>query len=131
MPGNYKKLQAQITFDALMATVHLEFTEIPDQQRANAKYGLTDFLCSAFAMFSLKSPALLAFEQRTKAESRNLESLYHINAIPSDTQMRVALDPLDPAPLRELVATLFATLQRAGGVKDYYFWRDSVLVAVA
>lgn len=130
MPGNYKKLQAQITFDALMETVHLEFSEIPDQRRANAKYELTDFLSSAFAMFSLKSPSLLAFEERTKAESHNLESIYQINAIPSDTQMRTALDPLDPAPLRELFATLCATLQRAGVVKDYYFWRDSVLVAV-
>ena len=58
MPGNYNKRQAQITFDALMETVHLEFTEIPDQRRANAKYELTDFLCSALAMFSLKAPTL-------------------------------------------------------------------------
>jgi len=29
MPGNYKKPQAQITFDALMESVHSEFTEIP------------------------------------------------------------------------------------------------------
>ena len=87
MPGNDKKLQAQITFDALMKTLHLEFTEIPDQRRANAKYELTDFLSSAFAMFSLKAPSLLAFDERTKVESQNLESIYHINAIPSDTQM--------------------------------------------
>ena len=57
MPGNYKKLQAQITFDAL--TVHGEFTKIPDQRRANAKYELTDFLCSAFAMFCTPSAKAL------------------------------------------------------------------------
>ena len=49
---------------------------------------------------------------------------------PAIRRCPTALDPVDPAPLRELFATLFATLQRAGVVKDYYFWRDSVLVAV-
>lgn len=130
MPGNYKKRRAQITFDALLETVHGEFAKISAQRGVNAKYQLTDFLGSAFAMFSLKAPSLLAFDERSKVESQNLKSLYHIHAIPSDTQMRTALDPLEPAPLRELFATLFATLQRAGVVKEYHFWRDCVLVAV-
>ncbi len=130
MPGNYKKLQEKITFDALMQSMSEEFAKIPDHRRANASYKLPDFLGSAFAMFSLKSPSLLSFEEQTKVESRNLHSIYHIGAIPSDTQMRTALDPVDPAPLRQLFATLFTTLETAGVVKEYQFWRDHVLVSV-
>lgn len=130
MPGNYKKVKEQITFEALMETVSQNFTDISDHRRANAKYPLTDFLCSAFAMFSLKAPSLLDFDERTKVESENLQSIYHIGAIPSDTQMRAALDPVDPQPLRAVFAPLFETLQRAGVVREYHFWQDYVLVAV-
>ena len=130
MPGNYKKPKEQITFDALMESVSKKFATISDHRRANAKYPLSDFLCSAFAMFSLKSPSLLDFDERTKVESKNLKSIYHIGAIPSDTQMRAALDPVDPQPVRAIFASLFDILQRAGVVKEYHFWQDHVLVAV-
>lgn len=113
-----------------METVSQEFAHIPDPRRANAKYPLTDVLCSAFAMFSLKSPSLLDFDQRTKVESENLKSVYHIGAIPSDTQLRAALDPVDPTPLRQMFRPLFDSWQRAGVVKEYHFWRDYILVAV-
>jgi hypothetical protein len=130
MPVNYKKRQEKITFDALMKTVSAEFAEIYDHRRANAKYPLTDFLCSAFAMFSLKEPSLLSFDERTKVESRNLKSIYQIEAIPSDTQMRTALDPVDPTPLRQVFRTLFDTAQAAGVIREYHFWRDHVLLTV-
>ena len=130
MPGNYKKRQEKITFDALVQTVNAEFAKISDQRRANATYKLTDFLRSTFAMFSLKTPSLLSFDERTKVESRNLKSIYQIEAIPSDTQMRAALDPVEPAPLRQLFRTLFETLQTAGVIQAYHFWRDYVLVTV-
>lgn len=113
-----------------MQTVSQKFANFSDHRRANAKYPLTDFLGSAFAMFSLKSPSLLDFEQRTKVESQNLQSIYHLGAIPSDSQMRAALDPVEPQPLRTMFAPLLETLQRAGVVKQYHFWQDYVLVAV-
>jgi hypothetical protein len=81
-------------------------------------------------MFSLKSPSLLAFEEQTKVERRNLHSIYHIGAIPSDTQMREALDPIDPAPLGKLFSTLFATLEMTGVIEEYHFWRDFVAAPV-
>ena len=48
---------------------------------------------SAFAMFSLKDPSLLAFDQRKNDE--NLKSVYHIESIPCDTHLRSILDLLD------------------------------------
>src|ERR1700761_8529122 len=102
MPRNFKKRREKITFDTLMKTLSEEFARLPDHRRANASYDLADVLRSAFAMFSLKSPSLLAFREQTKPERQNLQSLYHIAAIPSDTQMRTALDPVSPLLLRGL-----------------------------
>lgn len=58
-----------------------EFAQLLDHRRANSSYGLADVLRSAFAMFSLKSPPLLAFKEQTKQEEKNLKAIYRIQAI--------------------------------------------------
>src|SRR5215204_1324076 len=130
MPRKYKKHKQEITFDTLMKTVSDEFDLLPDHRRANATYDLADVLRSAFAMFSLKSPSLLSFRQQTKQERQNLQSIYHISAIPADTQMRAALDPVSPLPLRALFAKLFSILSAAGVVKQYHYFKNSVIVSI-
>jgi hypothetical protein len=114
----------------MMQTLSREFEQIDDHRRSNAKYELADILRSAFAMFSLKSPSLLSLREQTRQEERNLKSIYRIEAIPSDTQMRSALDPISVVPLRNLLRKLFRILQQAGLVKEYHYWRDHVIVSV-
>ncbi len=130
MPPKYKKNQQEITFDTLMNTLSDEFASLPDHRRANTTYDLADVLRSAFAMFSLKSSSLLSFREQTKQERQNLQAIYHIEAIPSDTQMRAALDPVSPLPLRALFAKLFATLCEAGVIKEYRYWQQNVIVSI-
>ena len=50
---------------------------------------------SAFAMFSLKAPSLLAFD-KGRAEG-NLHTIYGITRVPCDTHMREILDPVSPS----------------------------------
>ena len=130
MPPNYKRLQEKITFDALMGTLSEEFAQLPDHRRANSSYALADVLRSAFAMFSLKSPSLLAFKELTKQEEKNLKAIYQIQSIPSDTQMRTTLDPFSPAPLRTLFAKLFHKLSEAGVIKGYEYWKSQLLISI-
>jgi hypothetical protein len=130
MPLNYKKLQEKITFDALMEILSEEFAQLQDHRRANSSYGLDDVLRSAFAMFSLKSPSLLAFKELTKQEEKNLKAIYRIQAIPSDTQMRTTLDPLNPSPLRAIFPKLLNTLSEVGVIKEYEYWKNHVLVSI-
>ncbi len=59
-----------------------------------------------------------------------MRAIYHIQDIPSDTQMRATLDPRSPEPLRVLFATLFARLAEAGVVKQYQYWPRHVIVAI-
>jgi hypothetical protein len=130
MPRNYKKRQPLITFDTLMQTLSEEFAQLPDHRRSNASYDLADIFRSAFAMFSLKSPSLLSFREQTKSERQNLQAIYHIAAIPSDTQMRTALDPVSPPHLRTLFTKLFAILCEAGLIKQYHYWQQYVIVSI-
>lgn len=113
-----------------MQTLSQEFAQIPDHRRANTSYPLADLLRSAFAMFSLKAPSLLSFQQQTRQERSNLHTIYQIQELPGDTQMRAALDPVSPQPLRALFKTLVTTLKQAGVIKQYHYWPRHVLVAV-
>jgi hypothetical protein len=130
MSLNYKRLQEKITFDDLMGTLSEEFAQLPDHRRANSSYDLADVLRSAFAMFSLKSPSLLAFKELTKQEEKNLKAIYQIRSIPSDTQMRTTPDPLSPAPLRTLFAKLFHKLSEAGVIKEYEYWKGQLVISI-
>jgi len=83
---------------------------------------------STFAMFALKDPSLLAFEQRRS--DGNLKALFDIGQIPSDTQMREILDPLAPERLRPLFGDVFRALQRGKALEPFEFYNGCYLLAL-
>ena len=88
------KERKHLSADALFGLVRRGFATIPDYCLGETDIALTDALMSAFAMFSLKSPSLLAFDKE-RAEG-NLETIYGIERVPCDTLMREILDPVSP-----------------------------------
>ena len=109
-----------LSADALIRLIREGAEKIPDHQPAGAGIALADALLSAFAMFSLKEPSLLAFDQRRNDE--NLKSVYHIENIPCDTYLRTILDPLDPESLRPLFKDVFRQLQRGKTLGPFVFY---------
>jgi hypothetical protein len=119
-PPSARKVRKHLSADALYALIRNGFGRIPDHRQATSSISLTDALMSAFAMFSLKDPSLLAFEQR-RADG-NLKALFGIGQIPSDTQMREILDPLDPEHLRPSFGGVFHQLQRGKALEPFEFY---------
>jgi hypothetical protein len=78
-PHRRKPLSA----DALFRLVHSGFASLPDHRLDDTEIALTDALMSAFAMFSLKAPSLLAFDKE-RAEG-NLHTIYGSERVPCDT----------------------------------------------
>src|SRR3954451_2881110 len=72
-------------FDALVQLVRQRFARLPEQRRC-PDFSLTDTLTAGLALFSLKDSSLLAFCRR--ARDHNLRSVFGLQAIPSDTQLR-------------------------------------------
>ena len=97
---------------ALFATIREDFAKVPDHRAANASIPLADALMSGFAMFSLKDPSLLAFDERRLERPESLHSVYGVGVIPSDTQMRTILDEVAPTHLRRAFRSVFHQLQR-------------------
>jgi hypothetical protein len=99
--------------DALIKALQKCFLTVPDARQANkVEISMADALMSAFAMFSLKDPSLLAFDKRRKEEPENLHSVFGIKDIACDSQMRAILDSVNPESLQCGFQEIFRILQR-------------------
>jgi hypothetical protein len=122
------KERKHLSADALFGLVRNGFAGIPDERAADVEISLTDALMSAFAMFSLKSPSLLAFDKE-RVEG-NLQTIYGIERTPCDTYMREVLDPVSPESLRPLFKCVFRQLQRGKALEPMMFLDGHYLLAL-
>jgi hypothetical protein len=127
-PPGARKVRKQLSADALYTLLREGFTRIPDHRQPGAPISLPDALMSALAMFSLKDPSLLAFDGRRG--DANLKAVFGIGQIPSDSQMREILDPLDPEHLRALFQDVFRVLQRGKALETFEFYKGGYLLSL-
>ena len=123
-------LRKDLNADALFSSLRDNFSKIPDLRSSNKKISLADALMSGFAMFSLKDPSLLAFEERRRSEDINLRTIYGMENIPSDTQMRDILDEVNPESLRPVFNSIFRKLQRGKELEQLIFFKKCYLISV-
>jgi hypothetical protein len=123
-----RKARKHLSADALLCCLRDRFKRVPDARHAKASIALPDALMAGFALFSLKDPSLLAFDQR-RADG-NLQKLYGITQVPSDTQMREILDVVAPEGLHPAFADLFGHLQRGQALPRMVFLDDYYLVSI-
>ena len=97
-----KVLHNHLSAPALLNQVRNDFEQVDDPRRYGQQFSLTDVLMSGLAVFSLKFPSLLKFdEKRNEARIRaNLQSLFGVRQAPCDTQLRAVCDQVNPAELR-------------------------------
>jgi hypothetical protein len=122
------KSRKHLCADALLRAVQDVFCQVPEHRKGDPDIPLGDALMSAFAMFSLKSPSLLAFD-KVRAED-NLQRIYGIGRVPCDTAMREILDPVDPQDLRPAFKTVFRRLQRGKALEEMVFVEGHYLLAL-
>ena len=111
------------------------FSEVYDPRAQSwIQIPTVDALLSGFAIFSMKFPSLLQFEravrQKSSNSSSNLKSLYSVQEVPSDTQMRVILDEIDPDELRPAFKMFFSEVQRGNGLKKFEFLDKKYLLSI-
>lgn len=99
-----------------------QFAEIEDQRSSNSSYSQLEALKSGFALYSLKSPSLYAFHQRTAAESGNLKQVFKINRIPSDNGLRKILDQVDSEALRKSFKALYDWADEKKALDAFNTW---------
>jgi hypothetical protein len=125
------KMRKYLSAPGLLAGIRRAFGKIPDPRTRRSPYQLVDVLMSGLAMFGLKYPSLLKFdEHRNEPVIRhNLQTLYGVKQAPCDTQMREVMDLVDPEELRRGFRTVIGRLQR-DKVLSQYRWRGHYWISI-
>jgi len=131
-PSEKKAGRKQLSANALIDSVREGFEKISAHRPTGIKISLTDVLMSAFAIFSLKDPSLLAFDRKRHNENHahNLRAIFHIENIPCDTAMREILDPVDPETIRPIFGDIFRALQRGKALEQFQFNEGAYLLSL-
>jgi hypothetical protein len=116
----------------LLGHVKTKLEKIKDTAaKRTREYTLIDCLMSGLAIFGMKYSSLLKFDQdsRTNATIKsNLNSLYLIDKVPCDTQLRERLDTVDPDQLQRGLNAVITQLQRGKALEDYQHIDDYYLL---
>lgn len=121
-------IRKHLSADALLRKLRSGFTDLVDHRSGEVDISLSDALMSAFAMFSLKAPSLLAFDKERTED--NVQRVYGLERVPCDTSMREILDPVDPASLRPAFKQVFRQLQRGKALEKMEFVEGHYLLAL-
>jgi hypothetical protein len=113
-----RRQRRHLHFDALIERARQRFETLAEPRRSPS-FPLADTLMAGLALFCLKDPSLLAFCGRSV--DHNLRSVFGLQAVPSDTQMREILDAVDPHGLRPAFRDVFRQLQRGKVLEPYVF----------
>lgn len=124
---------SRATFNDLIGSLRRTLAGLPDRRTGqNLSYAMVDFGLSAFAVFFTQSPSFLAY-QKTMQISRghnNAQSLFGIQNLPCDNQVRGMLDPVPPESLYPVYDDIHAALRAQGIFQTFRGVHDSTLIAL-
>lgn len=124
-----KTLSAQ----GMYALVRKQVQGIPEQRRSTScEISLSDAILSAAALFALKFPSLLQFDQGQSDPTinDNLRTLFGIKRIPCDTTLREILDDVKTSSLQDLFLPLYREAQRGKVLESFVYHEGGYLVSV-
>lgn len=121
MKKSYQEVREKISMDVEIQKLQNLFKGVKDNRASNSCHKLEDILMSGYAMFSLKYPSLLSFEEQNKIEKINLEAVYGIKKSCSDTNLRKVLDKINPNFIRDYLPKQFNLLEESGFISEYQY----------
>ena len=127
--GLKHRSRKHLNADALFDSLHSDFAKVSDSRKGDIDISMADALMSGFAVFSLKDPSLLAFDKR-RGTDENLRTIYRIENVPCDTQMRTILDEVNPEEIRSAYKNVFRELQRGKALEPMVFFDGCYLLSL-
>lgn len=127
-----KKMKKHLSVPSLLKRVRSQFEKVREERKSCVKIPLVDCLMSGLAVFSLKMPSLLQFDEQLSVErvQHNLKTLYQIEKAPCDTYLRERLDEVHFTFLRKSFNRVFSALQRQKVIERYKYYEDRYLISL-
>ena len=126
--------------DRLIAALRRYSQTLPDGRLStrrrgrgkNTTYAMEDFALAAFAPFFVQHPSFLAHQRylETGQGRSNCQTLFGVDKIPCDNQIRAMLDPVEPTHCYPMFADIMAELQQSGGLDAMRCLGGHMLIAL-
>lgn len=127
------QIKNALQFDQLIAYLKVHFLLLPDERVGfNTTYHIQDAALSAFSIFFTQSPSFLAHQKKMQETNgkNNAASLFQVENIPSDNQIRNLLDPVAPSHLRPVFEFVYNRLLESGFIEPYRSINNTILIAL-
>lgn len=123
-----------LSLDPLIKQLRQRWQELPDyrQPSNNTQYTIADAALAAFSVFFMQSPSFLAHQrdvQQRKGRS-NAGTLFGLEKIPTDNQIRNLLDPITPDHFHDDFEWVIDELERSGHLEAFRDYAGTYLVAL-
>jgi len=106
---------SEYSFDAMIASLRSAMRQFPDIRTGkNIQYEVMDAASGAFSVFFTQCPSFLSHQNlmQERYGLSNAKTLFGMNAIPSDNQIRNLLDHVPPSSLASVFQDCFQALQK-------------------
>ena len=126
-------MAAILSFTKLMGILNGTLGNLSDHRTGkNTTYTIQEAGLSAFSVFFTQSPSFLAHQRdmQRRQGRNNAASLFGLQQIPSDPQIRNLLDPIDPAHLRAPFWEVFTRLGEGGYLEAHCGFAGNWLCAL-
>jgi len=126
-------IKKHLGFAGLLRTMAGKIKLIDDKrQKAKVDYAIHDCVMSAFAMMYLQDPSLLAFQRRIqdRIQRNNLNTIFGVQSIPKDSQLRNVLDALPMEALSPIFSDFLGNLQRGKHLAKYQVLDGKYLIPI-
>ncbi len=127
-------LAATIEIPELMQFLRSLLYDLPDERKPgnNTRYQVEDAVMAAFSVFFTQSPSFLDHQRLMICNKGkdNAESLFSIEKIPSDNQIRNLLDPVPASTIFMAFQKVYQWLEKKGVLSKFLYLDGEILVAL-
>ena len=126
-------MEGNQTFNTLIKFLDSAISQFPDiRLGTNKKYKIRDAALSAFSVFFTQSPSFLSYQisMEQNKGNNNGRTLFGIDKIPCDNQIRALLDPIPANLLFPVFDQTFNMLQETNVVEEFRSFNNDLLIAL-
>ena len=125
---------AEMKINQLINFLIQELDDLPDSRKPgnNTKYEISDAMMAAFSIFFTQSPSFLEHQRLMKNMKKkdNADSLFKIDKIPCDNQIRNLLEPLAAQTIYPVYQKIYQWLKEKKVLKKFFYLERQILIAL-
>ena len=123
-----------LSFDHLQAILRQHTSDLPDVRKPspNTRYTIQNAALGAFGIFFMQSPSFLEYQRQLhhRQGCDNAQTLFGIEPIPCDNQIRTLLDPIAPHYFNPVFFEVFAHLEQQRWLEPFRVLDQQLLVSL-